>query len=156
MTTNESGNPSNPGDKRHSLILNVGVRVEKVGIPTEDFDLVDLDGTKLILASERTIDLSTIDQEVLLVFTLLDTLGLKFPERADDCIGLNRHDCGCPQEPTNAVAGLFGREGMSGNRRQLAIRKKNIPDKKEYLFALFLNDCEDKLAAVCDPRIINR
>jgi hypothetical protein len=157
MTATESSHPSHPDGKGHSLILNVGVQVEKKGIPTEDFELVDIDATGLIHPRPRLeIDLSTVDQDVLIVFQLLDTLGLQFPERADDCIGLNRHDYGCPQRPTNAVSGLFAREGMSRNRRQLAIRKKNIADGKEYLFALFLNGSDDRPAAVCDPRIINR
>jgi hypothetical protein len=157
MTTTEPKNPSRPDAKGHSLILNVGVQVEKKGIPTDDFDLVDIDDTGLIHPRPKLeIDLSEVDQDVLIIFELLDKLGLQFPERADDCIGLNTHDHGCPGTATNAAGGLFAREGISMNRRQLAIRKKNIANGMHYLFALFLQDSADRPAAVCDPRIINR
>jgi hypothetical protein len=147
--------PPRPNAKPHWLILNVGVRVDKVGVPTDDFDLIDTDHTKFVHPlPRREIDLSALDQKVLIVFTLVDTLGLMFRQAPGDCIGLEASET-CPDSPSNATGGMFRREGLSQNRRQLAVLDQNPGNGMKYRFALFMEDQTHQVVAVCDPRIVN-
>lgn len=148
-------NPPRPQAKPHWLILNVGVRVDKLGVPTDDFDLVDTDHTGLVHPlPRREIDLSTVEQKVLIIFTLIDTLGLMFPQTPNDCIGLDPSEA-CPSSPSDATGGMFRREGLSQDQRQLAVLDQNPGNGMKYRFALFMEDNTHKVVAVCDPRIVN-
>jgi len=146
-----------PNAKPYWLILNIGVKVSTPGVPTVDFELIDTDHTGLVTSNgnRKELDLSRINQRVLLVFTLEDTLGLQFPDNPQAAIGIEPDSGACPSAPSNATAGMFLREGMSMNRRRLAVMNQNPGSGHHFLFALFLVDASGALVAVCDPRIIN-
>ena len=140
--------------KPHWLILNVGVRIDKPGVPTNDFDLIDIDGTGLVHPQPNPeINLLGVKQKVLIVFHLQDALGLLFPKSPLTSIGLDKQSAGCPGTPANAANGMF-RKGLSLDRRQLAMVNRNN-DRKHYMFALFMEDSAGRTVAVCDPRIVN-
>jgi hypothetical protein len=154
MMSAATSNAPRQNARRHWLILNVGVRVDKPGVPTNDFDLIDIDGTGLVRPQpDPEINLLGIKQKVLIVFHLQDALGLLFPKSPLASIGLDQHSAGCPRSPENAANGMF-RKGLSLDRRQLAMVNRNN-DRKQYVFALFMEDSEGKTVAVCDPRIVN-
>ena len=154
MNTSER-TPPRPNAKEHWLILNVGVRVDKPGVPTDDFDLLDTDQTGYVHSlPRREIDLSEVEQKVLIVFTLVDKLGLKFPQAPSDCIGIHPSET-CPDSPVNSTGSMFRREGLSKDQRQLAVMDQNPGNGRNYRFALFMEDSRHHVVAVCDPRIVN-
>jgi len=145
---------SRPNAKPYWLILKVGVKVYSLGVPTADFELIDTDRTGLI--TQKQLDLSTIQQSVLIVFTLEDNLGLLFPDDPQESIGLTHHTVAtCPTAPSNSSVGMFLREGLSMNRRTLAVMNRNPGSGHHYQFALFMVNASGAIVAVCDPRIIN-
>ncbi len=147
--------PARPNDQPHWLILNVGIRVDKPGVPTNAFELIDIDNTGLVHPQPNPeINLSGIKQKVLIVFKLQDSLGLVFPMSPLTGIGLDHQSNGCPKSAANTANGMY-RKGLSSDRRQLAMLNRNN-DKQQYMFALFLEDSDGRTVAVCDPRIINR
>jgi len=146
-------NASRPTAKPYWLLLNVGVKVYATGVPTSDFELIDTDATGLV--TPKQLNLSTVKQRVLVVFTLEDSLGLLFPDDPQEAIGIAHTAATCPTAPSNSTAGMFMREGISMNRRRLAVMNQNPGSGHHYLFALFLVDASGAIVAVCDPKIIN-
>ncbi|MEO6264833.1 MAG: hypothetical protein ABIO58_07745 [Luteimonas sp.] len=147
-----------PEARPYWLILNVGVKVNGPGVPTSDFELIDTDGTGLVIpdGDHKGLKLSGVSQPVLVVFTLEDNLGLHFPPEPDDGIGIIRAATGCPTTASNATAGMFDRKGVSKDQRRLAVLDQNPGSGHEYRFALFLLDSVNgTVVAVCDPKIIN-
>ncbi len=145
---------SRPKAKPYWLILKVGVKVYSLGVPTEDFELIDTDRTGLV--TQKQLDLSTVQQSVLIVFTLEDNLGLLFPDNPQESIGLTHHTgATCPTAPSNSSAGMFLREGLSMNRRTLAVMNRNPGSGHHYQFTLFMATASGAIVAACDPRIIN-
>jgi len=151
--------------KRPWLILNVGLRVGRLDVPTQEFELVDIDGVGILETDgppgpwpgpRQTINLRhlTGNPKVVINFSVLEPPELHFPPDALKAIGLHHDDEGCPLRAVNAHKPQFLRRGVSANGRQVSLQDIN-DDGKTYRFALFVYSGE-KLVALCDPRIINK
>ncbi|MFL6591513.1 MAG: hypothetical protein ACJ8GK_02240 [Luteimonas sp.] len=147
------------------LILNVGLKVGRLDVPTAEFELVDVDEVGIIETDNgpaqwpgphQAINLRRLQgsPRVVINFSVLDPPALHFPHDPLRAIGIHHEDDGCPMKPVNGHRSQFMRKGVSANGRLVSLQDTN-DDGRTYRFALFVYSGET-LVALCDPRIINR